>query len=237
MVIVFIYLYIYLLIYFCIWHHFYSLHLDKEMKTTWTLFLLFKAFFLSTSVHWKPEMPCLFCLPFVRGRNQSKLRVMYKLSPLNMHVIGRRLRVRTNQTAGMKGQSPRPRLVRRGSDGRQSLRRQRFPLERNTMGKGNMREKENMRKWNPETEKLDEWIVRHFGSYWRGMKHFRMCCWKINSVSASHHHIPKCIIPYFTNCHSRWGWREIIYFTWKHCCPSKQVLTFLWARTDRQRKE
>lgn len=63
-----------------------------------------------------------------------------------MHVIGQQLSVRTNQTAGMKGQSPRPRLVLRGSDGRQSLRRQRFPLERNTMGKGNVREKENTTK-------------------------------------------------------------------------------------------
>lgn len=59
-----------------------------------------------------------------------------------MHVIGRQLVcVRTNQTAGMKGQSPRPRLVRRGSDGRQSLRRQRFPLERNTPGKRRVTEK------------------------------------------------------------------------------------------------
>lgn len=96
--------------------------------------------FLSTSVLWKPEMPCLFCLPPVWGRNQSKLGVMWKLSLLNMHVIGQQLNVRTNQTAGMKGQNPRPRLVCRGSNGRQSHRRQRFPLERNTTGKGHMRE-------------------------------------------------------------------------------------------------
>lgn len=194
-------------------------------------------------------MPCLFCLPPVWGRNQSKLGVMWKLSLLNMHAIGQQLNFRTNQTAGMKGQNPRPRLVCRGSNGRQSHRRQRFPLERSTTGKGHMRERENTRKLSQESEGcVDEtacvlcWHLSRRNETLRKVLLENNQLWGAAGAhwATLHRHSLRCYYSLVTSItHTEaemMKWQTTIQLTWKHCCPSKQVLAFLSTTRDRPRE-